>query len=91
MKKKLISLLTVFALATSLFTGVSRTYAVSYFDLAAYWAPQLYQDVNTTYDVRADFITNFNYDGDYIGNNNWNNLYNYYENAYVYYKVSNAP
>lgn len=38
--------------------------------------------------MRADFITNFNYDGDYIGNNNWNNLYNYYENAYVYYKVS---
>ena len=60
-----------------------------YFHLAAHYAPTIWQDyVCTTY---GDFITRADYDGDYISNNNWNNLG--YPNksrklpAYVYYSV----
>lgn len=68
--------------------STSTAHAASYADLAAHWAPQIYQDVNADLDVRADFITNFNYDGDYLALNNWDNLSNYNEKGYAYYKVS---
>lgn len=80
--------MTVLALVITLFSSPTSTYAISYSDLAAYWAPQIYQDVNADLGVRADFITNFNYDGDYLALNNCDNLNNYNENGYVYYKVS---
>lgn len=88
MRKKVLSLMTILTLAVPFFTNASTTHAASYSELAAYWAPQIYQDVNADLDVRADFITNFNYDGDYVARNNWDNLSNYNENGYVYYKVS---
>ena len=47
-----------------------------YRDLAEYWAPTIYQDVNETYLTRADIPTAFNYDGDWNGGNNWENLEN---------------
>ena len=58
-----------------------------YFPLASHWAPTIYQDTDDTY-YKGDYITNFNYDGDWIGNNNWENL-DYYDPlwAYVYYAV----
>ncbi|HEX7056686.1 MAG TPA: hypothetical protein VF260_05750 [Bacilli bacterium] len=56
-------------------------------ELAAYWAPDFYQDVNDTYGYRADFITNFDYDGDWRGNNNWDNLDSYALHSYIYYSV----
>ena len=58
-----------------------------YFYLAAYWAPTIYQDTDDTY-YKGDYITNFDFDGDWVGNNNWENLDNY-DNiwAYVYYAV----
>ncbi|MDF2654352.1 MAG: hypothetical protein K0R19_826 [Bacillota bacterium] len=58
-----------------------------YEELAAYWAPTIYQDVNETYHVRADFMTRFDYDGDWRGDNNWENLMNYPQNPSVYYSV----
>ncbi|MGU3472606.1 hypothetical protein ACLBWT_15880 [Paenibacillus sp. D51F] len=41
-----------------------KAHAASERELAAYWAPEFYQDVNDTYGYRADYVTNFNYDGD---------------------------
>ncbi|MEK0317269.1 hypothetical protein [Cohnella sp. 56] len=87
--KKVASLLTLPVAAVGLFAGTGTSQAaVNYADLAAHWAPQIYQDVNADLNVRADFITNFNYDGDYLARNNWNNLDKFNQNAYVYYKVS---
>lgn len=53
-------------------------------EIAYYWAPVWYQETDNT-DPKADYITNFNYDGDWIGNNNWENLNSYSLNAYIYY------
>ncbi|PDO10640.1 MAG: hypothetical protein BLM47_05960 [Candidatus Reconcilbacillus cellulovorans] len=61
--------------------------AVGYDELAAHWAPVFYQDVNSTYGYRADYLTNFNYDGDWAGNNNWENLNSYNLYSYVYYSI----
>ncbi len=55
-------------------------------ELAYYWAPVWYQDVDNTF-ARGDYITKFDYDGDLVGNNNWDNIHNYPLNAYVYYSV----
>ena len=58
-----------------------------YFDLAAHWAPVIYQDTDSTY-YKGDYITRFDFDGDWVGNNNWENLDNYdLIWAYVYYAV----
>ncbi len=47
------------------------------------WAPVINQAVATT----ADFITTMDFDGDWIGSNNWEN-FNYYPHpAFVYYDV----
>ena len=60
---------------------------VSTKDLAAYWAPDFYQDVNDTYGYASDYMTNFDYDGDWKGNNNWENMNNFPLRAYAYYSV----
>lgn len=62
-----------------------------YRSLAEYWAPVFYHDTDSS-DYKADLLTKFNFDGDYNGRNNWENLGNYYLghealNAYVYYSV----
>lgn len=56
-------------------------------DLAEYWAPTIYQDVNETYLTRADIPTAFNYDGDWNGGNNWENLENYPQVPSAYFSV----
>ena len=59
-----------------------------YLDLVAFWAPQIYQDTDDSY-YKGDYLTSFDYDGDYNGKNNWENLDNYATvPAYVYYTVS---
>jgi hypothetical protein len=45
---------------------------VSYHALTEWYSPVIYQDVGCT--VYGDYITRIDYDGDYVGNNNWNNL-----------------
>lgn len=87
MKKKFISTLMVLTLGITMFSIPKVAHAATYSEIAAHWAPQIYQDVSTDYGVRADFVTNFNYDGDWVGNNNWNNLNNYDEKGNVYFKV----
>jgi len=88
MKKIVLSFVMACTLIIPFFSGAAVTHAASHSELAAHWAPQIYQDVNADLDVRADFITNFNYDGDYLARNNWDNLNNFNQNAYVYYKVA---
>lgn len=56
--------------------------------IAARFAPIFYQGIGE--DPRADFITNFDFDGDWRGDNNWANLANekFPLKAYIYYAVS---
>ncbi len=56
-------------------------------ELAAHWAPVLSQDVDDA-NVRADYVTRFDYDGDWAGFNNWDNLDGHALPAYVYYWVT---
>lgn len=58
-----------------------------YRDLAEYWAPTIYQDVSERYLTRADIPTCFNYDGDWRGDNNWENLENYQQIPSAYFSV----
>jgi len=57
-------------------------------EVAARFAPIFYQGLGE--DPRADLITNFDFDGDWRGDNNWANLANekFPLQAYVYYAVS---
>jgi hypothetical protein len=59
--------------------------------IAAQFAPIVYQGLGSY--LRADYITNFDFDGDWKGDNNWDNLDNrsYPLRAYVYYAVSETP
>mgnify|MGYP005851318193 CR=1 FL=1 len=50
------------------------------------WSPVIYQDTDGI-DYDADYITNFDFDGDWSGINNWENEPVYPLNAYVYYWV----
>jgi len=91
MKKIILFAALVVLLAFTMGIGFSGNVVLAddfYYNLAMNWAPQIYQDVNADLGVRADFCTNFNYDGDYLALNNWDNLNNYPEYGYVYYKVS---
>lgn len=56
--------------------------------VAAQFAPLFYQGLGA--EPRADYITNFDFDGDWRGDNNWQNLDNraYPLRAYVYYSVA---
>ncbi|HEV8248137.1 MAG TPA: hypothetical protein VGP93_20320, partial [Polyangiaceae bacterium] len=59
-----------------------------YLEVARHWAPALYQDTDSSLYV-GDYITKFNYDGDYNGKNNWEHLEGRTSlPAYVYYAVS---
>jgi hypothetical protein len=56
--------------------------------IAAQFAPIFYQGLGES--PRSDYITNFDFDGDWRGDNNWSNLENrsYPLRAYVYYSVA---
>lgn len=57
-------------------------------EIAARFAPIFYQALGSQ--KRGDYITNFDYDGDWRGDNNWANAENrrFPMRAYVYYGVS---
>jgi hypothetical protein len=60
---------------------------VDYEDLAGMYAPVWYQDVDAS-DPDADYITNFDFDGDWDGDNNWQHQNDGYPlKAYIYYSV----
>ncbi|MGH9840922.1 MAG: hypothetical protein ACREEM_19280 [Blastocatellia bacterium] len=56
--------------------------------IAARFAPIFHQGLGEN--PRADYITNFDFDGDWRGDNNWNNLDNraFPLKAYIYYSVA---
>jgi hypothetical protein len=64
----------------------AATGGLSDLDLASYWAPVWMQDTDSSYE-RADYITRFDYDADWRGDNNWNNLNSFSLPAYIYYAV----
>lgn len=51
--------------------------------LAFHWAPVIYHGTAR----EQDFLTRVDYDGDWVGNNNWDNFPNGDLAAYVYYSV----
>ena len=57
---------------------------ITEFELAAYWAPVWYQDTDDA-DPSADYITSFDFDGDWDGTNNWENQPDYPLPGYIYY------
>jgi len=54
-----------------------------YRQLAEHYAPMLAQE--TWWQPKSDFPTRFDYDNDFIGDNNWENLEKGTSQAYVYY------
>jgi hypothetical protein len=52
--------------------------------LAEHYAPVIYQETKSTV---LDYITKFDFDGDWNGANNWRNSYLYDFSGYVYYAV----
>lgn len=60
-------------------------------EIASQFAPVFYQGLGDN--ARADFITNFDFDGDWRGDNNWANTEDkrFKLRAYVYYAVSETP
>jgi hypothetical protein len=67
-------------------TSQVETPPITDLDLAAYWAPIWYQDTDDT-DPDADYITNFDFDSDWDGANNWENQPTYPLPGYVYYWI----
>ncbi len=62
---------------------------VSHSQVMKYWAPNIYQDFNATYDFlwKYDYLTAFDFDGDWIGNNNWENSDSGSKVPYVYTSI----
>lgn len=58
-----------------------------YLKLAYNWAPIHYQDTTKSYSGKADYVTNADYDKDWVATNNWDNLHRAPLRAYVYYSV----
>jgi hypothetical protein len=69
----------------------NQTDAARMREIAARFAPIFYQALGTQ--KRNDYLTNFDFDGDWRGDNNWANAENrrFHLRAYVYYAVSETP
>ena len=76
---------------TALVTGQDEQRRSLDRQIAGQFAPVFYQGLGS--DPRADYITDFDFDGDWRGDNNWNNLDNrsFPLRAYIYYSVSETP
>ncbi len=57
-----------------------------YRDLAAHWAPMVAQA--TWFEPKADYLARFDFDGDWRGDNNWENTAEGSSQAYVYYAAA---
>ena len=55
-------------------------------EVAEHYAPVWYQDIDDT-NARADYISRVDYDGDWVLNNNWENIYAHPIKAFVYWSV----
>lgn len=80
--------LAALVLLVGLFVSSRSAAAFDYYDLAGHWSPVVFQDTATKdSNISQDFVTNFNFDGDYNAYNNWENQPNYPNSAYLYYSV----
>lgn len=61
----------------------------SHKELLQYWAPDVYQDFNASGNQLwpYDYITSFNFDGDWKGNNNWENASSGSKVPYIYTSI----
>lgn len=77
-----------FVVAVALLWSGSATPQNTERQIAARFAPVFYQALGDN--PRSDYITNFDFDGDWRGDNNWRNVDNkaFPLRAYVYYSVS---
>ncbi len=57
-----------------------------YYELARYHAPVIYQQTDAEH-PNSNYITSFDFDGDFVGDNNWDNTNVFEQPAYVYYSV----
>ncbi|MDP5275082.1 hypothetical protein [Chengkuizengella axinellae] len=93
MKKKvllciMLSCLLFIPQKVSAFLSLVSVEEISYQQLLEHWSPRVYQDVHPDYDVRADFITRINLDGDWLSTNQWETVDTEPLEAYVYTSVS---
>jgi hypothetical protein len=82
------SLLRVFVLASLRFLLTPVTaFAVTADEVAVRWAPIHYQDTDDS-SPREDFLATFTYDGNFDGDDNWDNLGDFPPYGWVYYAVA---
>lgn len=62
---------------------ISSASTPTYWELATHWSPFIYQATTG----RHDYITRFDFDGNWLGHDNWENYECYPLPAYVYYSV----
>jgi hypothetical protein len=79
------------AAAARVQSSAQRANAARDLEIAAHFAPVFYQGLGDK--RRHDYITNFDFDGDWRGDNNWNNSNDerFPLRAFVYYGVSETP
>ena len=82
LKNKLLSIIAITILIDGCNPGTNNNYD----EIALHHAPILYQDTDDWH-YSADYITRFDYDGDWKGINNWENLSSFEINAACYYSV----
>jgi len=64
--------------------AASQNDSPTYRELAEFYAPAIFQDARSEF---LDYITRFDFDGDWNGANNWANAYLFELPGYVYYAV----
>lgn len=69
--------------------GAEQRTSDPYRYLAEYWAPFLAGE--TWFQPKSDMAARFDFDGDWTGDNNWDNLEAGSSQAYVYYAVMETP
>jgi hypothetical protein len=91
--RKVVALLTITVLICLPFLNVCnnninfvKSITPSKEEIAYYWAPIWYQEVDEDNFI-GDYITTFDYDGNWIGIDNWENLENSTYPAGIYYSV----
>lgn len=92
MRKNITAALLLAALLSTLVPAVARAAdSATHDELAVKYSPIWYQDVA---DLKKDAITRFDFDGDWVGNNNWENLDSAWTagecKGYTYYSVAES-
>ena len=78
----------IILLLASVYSAIGQSQAAADREVAARFAPIFYQALGEK--PRSDYITNFDFDGDWRGDNNWEHTdnRNFHLLGYIYYAVS---